>query len=182
MIKKHPWFIYISLCSWLPIATVAQQNQDSLSFETQRQRVNTLLDQRSKKFGDYTNSLEQKTGIFGLFKTKGDMQKSIDILKSVVINDNAIFLETRKLLNIKDSEADRFESLAKEYDQQITAYMKTISKLQAENEHLKNTIQILGEEKHQDNKYYYIISVIIILNIILFLLYKRRRPQNLTKV
>ncbi|ERJ58667.1 hypothetical protein [Sphingobacterium paucimobilis] len=182
MIKTYAWFLYLLLCSCIPAKALVQQNQDSISFETQRQRVNVLLDQRSKRFGDYTNSLEQKTGIFGLFKTKSDMQKSIDILKSVVINDNAIFLETRKLLDLKDSEADRFHALAKEYDQQVTAYMKTISKLQAENEKLRNTIQALEEEDHTDNKYRYVIFVILFLSGVLFFLYKRRRSKNLTKV
>lgn len=180
---KYILFIYILLLySGVSTTSLAQQNQDSVSFETQRKRVNELLEQRSHKFGDYTSSLEQKTGIFGLFKTKSDMQKSIDILKSVVINDNAIFVETRKLLNLKDSEAEHFQSLSREYDQRITAYMKTISKLQAENEQLRATIKTLEEEEHKDNKYLYITAVLFLVGGILYLGYKRRKSQNLTKV
>ncbi|MDR2284647.1 MAG: hypothetical protein LBE37_15640 [Sphingobacterium sp.] len=175
---KYTLLIYFLLYSLALIASPT----DSISFEAQRKRVNELLDQRSKRFGDYTQSLEQKTGVFGLFKTKNDMQKSIDILKSVVINDNAIFLETRKLLNLKDSEAVHFQTLAKEYDQQITAFMKTISKLQAENELLRENIKTLEEEDHQDNKYRYIIFVILLLAGVLFFVYKRRKTQNVTKV
>lgn len=175
---KYTLLIYLLLYSLALIAS----STDSISFEAQRNRVNELLDQRSKRFGDYTQSLELKTGVFGLFKTKNDMQKSIDILKSVVINDNAIFLETRKLLNLKDSEAAHFQTLAKEYDQQITAFMKTISKLQAENEHLRENIKTLEEEEHQDNKYQYIVFVILLLAGVLFFVYKRRKTQNVTKV
>ncbi|ULT27683.1 hypothetical protein KUH03_13880 [Sphingobacterium sp. E70] len=69
----------------------AQENADSSAFEVQRKRVNSLLDARQQKFGAYDTSLTQKTGLFGLFKSKGDMQKSIDILKDVVITDNNIF-------------------------------------------------------------------------------------------
>lgn len=175
---KYTLLIYLLLYSLALIAS----SPDSISFESQRKRVNELLEQRSKRFGDYTQSLEQKTGILGLFKTKNDMQKSIDILKSVVINDNAIFLETRKLLNLKDSEAEHFQTLAKEYDQQITAFMKTISKLQAENEKLRENIKTLEEEDDQDNKYQYIVFVILLGAGTLFLIYKRRKTQNVTKV
>src|SRR5690554_7464066 len=64
--------------------------QDTLAYEIQRQRVNTLLDQRSARFGQFDQSLNSRTGIFGL-KTKKDMQNSIDILKEIVITDNNIF-------------------------------------------------------------------------------------------
>src|SRR5690606_18171017 len=96
---------------------------DSSLFENQRQRVNMLLEERSRKFGEYDQSLQQRTGIFGLFKSKSDMQKSIDILQAIVINDNNIFIETRKLLDLKDTERDRFQLLATEFDNQVTAYM-----------------------------------------------------------
>lgn len=163
-------------------SATGQRNMDSISFESQRKRVNDLLDQRSKRFGDFTTSLEQKTGVFGLFKTKNDMQKSIDILKSVVINDNLIFLETRKLLDLKDNQAERFQRMATEYDQQVTAYMKTISKLQAENEQLRDQIDKLEEEDHKYNKYLYIGLVSILIGGTAFLLYKRRKSQNVTQV
>lgn len=180
---KHTSLIfYILFYCWTSVTSFAQQNLDSLSFESQRKRVNDLLDQRNKRFGDYTTSLEQKTGIFGLFKTKNDMQKSIDILKSIVINDNAIFMETRKLLDLKDSQAERFQKLATEYDQRVTAYMKTISKLQSENEQLRNQIKTWQDEDHNDNKYRYIGFVLLLVSGIIFISYKRRRSKNVTKV
>lgn len=166
----------------LTIAVTAQNNQDSITFETQRKHVNDLLDQRSKKFGDFTTSLEQKTGIFGLFKTKNDMQKSIDILKSVVINDNAIFLETRKLLDIKDNQAERYQSLATEYDQQVTAYMKTITKLQTENEQLRKKIISLEDQGHKDNNLLYITLLLLLGTFGAFLYFKIKKKQNVTKV
>lgn len=160
----------------------AQTTVDSLSFESQRKRVNDLLDQRSKRFGDYTSSLEKKTGIFGLFKSKSDMQQSIDILKSVVINDNLIFIETRKLLDLKDSEAQRFQSLATEYDQQVTAYMKTISKLQMENERLRLQIENLEKEDQKDNKYLFWGVILLLITGVAITFYKSRKSQNVTKV
>jgi ABC-type phosphate transport system auxiliary subunit len=156
---------------------------NSTSFEDQRKRVNNLLNARNQKFGEYDVSLQQKTGIFGLFKSKNDMQKSIDILKQIVVTDNNIFIETRKLLDLKDSEKERYEQLANEYDQQVTAYMKTISKLQAENDKLKDKIKSLEEEDHNSSKYIYVF-ILIIVALILGLLYqyKQLKSKNVTKV
>lgn len=180
---NHIAYIFLS-CFLLSFTTMASttQNQDSISFETQRTRVNDLLDQRGKKFGDYTTSLEQKTGIFGLFKTKNDMQKSIDILKSIVINDNAIFIETRKLLDLKDNQAERYQNLAQEYDQQVTAYMKTISKLQKENDQLREQITALQDQGHKDNNLLYIALLLLLGLGFAFTYYTLRKKQNVTKV
>ena len=106
----------------VPQAVLAQSISDSISYEIQRKLVNTLLQQRSTKFGEYDVSLTQKTGIFGIFKSKGDMQKSNDILKQIVITDNNIFLETKKLLAIKDYESEKNLEKARQYDSQVTAY------------------------------------------------------------
>lgn len=135
-------FLFILL---FDAVTHSQTNADSTSFEVQRQRVNKLLDERRQKFGEYDSSLTKKSGFFGLFKSKGDMEQTIEILKNIVLTDNNIFLETQKLLKIKDYEKENYQQLAKQYDQQVTAYIKTISKLQQENERLR------GELEHSDS-------------------------------
>ena len=155
----------------------------SNSFEDQRQKVNQLLELRSQKFGEYDLSLQEKTGIFGLFKSKSDMQKSIDILKKIVITDNNIFLETKKLLTLKDSQTERYESLANQYDEQITAYMKTISKLQAQNEKLNLDISELKTQEHNNNVITYLfIFLSIILSSILLYTFNKLKNKNVTKV
>lgn len=161
----------------------AQSTADSTSYEEQRAKVNGLLDDRLKKFGEYDLSLEKKTGIFGLFKTKDDMQKSINILQEIVKNDNKIFIETRQLLVIKDGQAEKYQKLAHEYDMQVTAYMKTISKLQAENENLRKEIDNLEVEDHSNNNILFVIGFIVIgLLVVIFKLYKQSKAQKLTKV
>ena len=155
----------------------------SSSFEDQRQRVNNLLNERSKKFGEYDISLEKKSGIFGLFKSKNDMQKSIDILKQIVINDNNIFIETKKLLELKDSEKEKFEKLANEYDEQVTAYVKTIATLQNENDKLRKQINDLNNQEDSNSTYSYMyILIIISLTVIIFFLYRQMKSKNVTKV
>ncbi|QRY57850.1 hypothetical protein BCY89_25480 [Sphingobacterium siyangense] len=156
-----------------------QNNPDSSSFEVQRSRVNDLLDARQQKFGAYDTSLTQKTGFFGLFKSKGDMQKSIDILKDIVITDNNIFLETQKLLKIKDFEKDKYQQLATDYDKQVSAYIGTISKLQKENEKLRAQIDKTSGNGGIGNILLYI--ALLVIAVLGYLLYKFKAQQTASK-
>lgn len=152
------------------------QNADSTSYEAQRLRVNKLIEDRKVKFSEYDLSLEKKTAIFGLFKSKDDMQKTVDILKNIVITDNNIFLETRRLINIKDDEKQKFQNLAVEYDKQVSAYIGTINKLQKENEKLKKELEKIEGSDHNTNIFLYIaLAVIAVLGYLLF------QNQKITK-
>ncbi|WP_146191121.1 hypothetical protein [Sphingobacterium athyrii] len=155
---------------------MAQENADSSAFEVQRKRVNSLLEARQQKFGAYDTSLTQKTGLFGLFKSKGDMQKSIDILKDVVITDNNIFLETQQLLKIKDFEKDKFRQMATEYDKQISAYMGTINKLQLENERLRTQLDKSAGNGLSGNVWLYLALLVIL--VLAVLLYRSRTQKS----
>lgn len=152
------------------------QNADSTSYEAQRLRVNKLIEDRKVKFSEYDLSLEKKTAIFGLFKSKDDMQKTVDILKNIVITDNNIFLETRRLINIKDDEKQKFQNLAVEYDKQVSAYIGTINKLQKENEKLKKELEKIEGSDHNTNIFLYIaLAIIAVLGYLLF------QNQKITK-
>lgn len=165
-------------CILLPQAKASIQT-DSINFEDQRLRINNLLKERSKRFGEFDQSLEQKTGIFGIFKTKADMQRSIDILRQVVLTDNNIFIETKKLLDIKDYESDKYANLAKSYDDQVTAHMKTVSKLQQENDKLRLEIENMDQNETQNNTALYIALIIIAgLLFTIYQDYKRRKKKN----
>lgn len=180
--KNIKFIVLLAVLFWnlgCVYAYSSELETDSTQFETQRQLVNKLLEERSRKFGEYDQSLEQRTGIFGLFKSKADMQKSINILQAIVINDNEIFIETRKLLDIKDTERERFQSLAKEFDTQVTAYMKTVSKLQKENEKLKEQITSLEEGEHNSNRIFYVIGLVFAA--LLFVIYTLCRKLQVQK-
>lgn len=169
---KNLSFVLFFLTSF----SASAQNADSTSFEAQRMRVNKLIEDRKIKFGEYDLSLEKKTAIFGLFKSKDDMQRTIDILKNIVITDNNIFLETRRLISIKDDEKQKFQNLASEYDKQVSAYMGTINKLQKENEKLKKNVENLEGSDNSSNIFLYIaLSIIAILSYLLY------RNQKITK-
>jgi hypothetical protein len=126
--------------------------------------------------------LEKKTGVFGLFKTKKDMQKSIDILRQVVLNDNNIFIETRKLLDLKDAQSERYQRLAAEYDNQVSAYMKTITKLQNENDKLREQLKSMENTDRGSGIMLYI-SIIVIIGLIIALIYQynRHKPKKVTE-
>jgi hypothetical protein len=183
-LMKHIFLITLLLC----IFKISQGQDstivkaDSMTFEAQREQVNHLLDERSRRFGEYDESLEKKTGVFGLFKTKKDMQKSIDILRQVVLNDNNIFIETRKLLDLKDAQSERYQRLAAEYDNQVSAYMKTITKLQNENDKLREQLKSMENTDRGSGIMLYI-SIIVIIGLIIALIYQynRHKPKKVTQ-
>lgn len=146
--------------------------EDSTAYEKQRERVNKLLQQRSERFGAFDASLQARTGIFGL-KTKKDMQASIDILKEIVLTDNYIFKETKALLDYKDIEKKTVESRASESSERITGYINTISKLQRNQDSLKEELLVL---KNRSNVYLNLLLFAILgLVIMTFIFIKRSK-------
>jgi hypothetical protein len=109
---------------------------DTSAYQTQRLKVNSLLAERSNKFGQYDQSLDQRTGIFG-FQTKQDIKNSNEILREIVLNDNNIFKELKILMNYKDQEVQQAQRDARSINSRIQSYMLSIKKLQDQNELLK---------------------------------------------
>ncbi|MFP5081415.1 hypothetical protein [Pedobacter sp. JCM 36344] len=110
---------------------------DTSAYQTQRIKVNALLNQRSAKFGQYDQSLDAKTGIFGL-QTKSDVKNSNEILRQIVLNDNNIFKELKILMEYKDQEVIAAKNTASEVKGRMLNYMQSIKKLQEENERIKS--------------------------------------------
>jgi hypothetical protein len=53
---------------FLAISCQVSAQVDTSAYQTQRLKVNALLNQRSAKFGQYDQSLDTRTGIFGPMK------------------------------------------------------------------------------------------------------------------
>jgi hypothetical protein len=119
---------------------VDAQQVDTTAYQTQRLKVNALLNQRSAKFGQYDQSLDTRTGIFG-FQTKSDVKNSNEILRQIVLNDNNIFKELKILMEYKDQEVIAAKNAASEVNGRMLNYMQSIKKLQEENERLKSANQ-----------------------------------------
>jgi hypothetical protein len=160
-------FFFLLFSIFVSLSLSAQKNSP---YEVQRKKINNLLSQRSAKFGQYEKSLSMKTGIFG-WKTKKDMQRSIDILTEVFKTDNTIFRELKILLEYKDLEKNQAQTQAYETQSRIKGYMQTIAKLQQENERLKAEIGKKETEK-PDFPYGIIAVVISILALLVFLFRK----------
>ncbi|GAA3985149.1 hypothetical protein GCM10022246_40980 [Pedobacter ginsengiterrae] len=111
--------------------------QDTAAYAAQRVKVNTLLAERSTKFGQYDESLSQRTGIFG-WQTKKDIKNSNEILRQVVLTDNNIFKELKVLMDYKDLQNQQKVAVADNSEERIQNYMRSIKKLQDQNEALKS--------------------------------------------
>jgi len=172
-------FKALSIVAFLLLSQQSLFSQDTLAYEIQRQRVNELLDQRSNRFGQFNQSLEAKTGIFG-FKTKKDMQASIDILKEIVITDNNIFKETKVLLDYKDMEKTFITYQAEESIARINGYVNTISKQQKVQEEQSAEIK---ELQQKSNRYlvYFLFSTLLLI-ILTIILIKQKLPKKTTLI
>lgn len=178
----HKYLIAIAclwICSWGASYAQAIIRADTTGYEQQRQKVNDLLQQRSARFGQFEESLRQRTGIFGL-KTKKDMQASIDILKEIVLTDNDIFRETKQLVDYKDLESEMIARQAEEFDGRITRYIATISKLQKEQAELRAQVDMLQANRQQTTGTLVFILVILALSAALIYAYYIR-PKRASK-
>lgn len=163
----------IILLSIITLPAFCFQDSDSLAYQLQRNKINAMLDARVTKFGQFTESLNQKTGIFG-FKTKKDMQKSMDILTQIIQTDNSILKETKTLLDFKTYQQEKVVSQSKESESRNLGYMHTINKLQTENEALKANLQ----DYKQSKKFYQLVSFALALAIISFALFVFRKISS----
>lgn len=140
---------------------------DTSAYQTQRLKINSLLAERSSKFGQYDLSLSARTGIFGL-QTKNDLRNSNDILREIILNDNNIFRELKILMNYKDQEVQQVQSNAATTNKRIEAYMQTIKRLQDQNDQLKAATTQVVKKKDTSTYVIILLSLIIIVGGITF--------------
>lgn len=173
MIRIFLLFICLT-CSYSAIAIPA----DTSAYQTQRLKINSLLAERSAKFGQYDLSLSARTGIFGL-QTKQDLRNSNDILREIILSDNNIFRELKILMNYKDLQVQEVQSNVSSTNKRIEGYMISIKKLQDENDALRDQT---GQIESKSNISTYIIvlmSVVIIAGaIFMYSLYNRLKKTN----
>ena len=152
--KKYFYLLAI-LC--IGFQTFAQQ--DTIAYAAQRVKVNTLLEERSSKFGQYDESLNQRTGIFG-WQTKKDIKNSNEILRQVVLTDNNIFKELKVLMDYKDLQNQQKVAVADHSQERMENYMQTIKKLQDQNEELAKD---LAKKNNQSLSTYIIVFLLLVM-------------------
>ncbi len=92
--------ILLTIACLLLTSTYAQTQSDSLAYQLQRKKINSMLAVRAQKFGRYDESLDKHTGIFGL-QTKKDIRRSNEILMDIVKTDNEIYRQLKILLDYR---------------------------------------------------------------------------------
>jgi hypothetical protein len=85
-------------------------------------------------------------------------------------------------LDLKDAQSERYQRLAAEYDNQVSAYMKTITKLQNENDKLREQLKSMENTDRGSGIMLYI-SIIVIIGLIIALIYQynRHKPKKVTE-
>jgi hypothetical protein len=160
--------ILVSLLCFLFADAFAQASSDSVAYQLQRKKINSMLAVRSQKFGQYDESLGKHTGIFGL-QTKKDIRRSNEILMDIVKTDNAIYRELKILLDYRAFQQTQAVDKSKEVEGTALESMYTITRLQKQLEKLKkqDDENIRLSDKASLN---FKIIVFILVGIILFLL------------
>jgi len=167
--KRFALAILVCLNSYVLIA----QSTDSLTYELQRKKINSMLTERTRKFGEYEESLSKHTGIFGL-QTKKDIRRSNEILMGITETDNLIFKQIKVLLDYRMFEQKQVETQKQDVQEANLTYMRTINRLREQNNKLMKEAELrekaVGNER---NKYIIAIAVLIITSILLAFTRKR---------
>jgi len=166
--------LFTCLACFCYVFSVAQttKNPDSLAYELQRAKINQMLDERHKKFGQYDISLKKHTGIFGL-QTKKDIRRSNDILMDIARTDDSIFIQTKILLNYKTFQQQQAQTKSAEVQDNSLGYMNTINRLRAQIDKMKAD-EAAAEKSHESSQRIYIIALVLMFGSILILLFRKR--------
>lgn len=154
----------------------AQANNDSVAYQLQRQKINAMLAVRTQKFGQYDESLNKHTGIFGL-QTKNDLRRSNTILMDIVKTDDAIYTELKILLNYRTFQQTQAQNHAHETEENTIGFMAAINKLRGQVEQLKTSAE-KQRQKNQTMQTLFIVATILMLATILFLFTRGRNKSK----
>lgn len=161
----------------MAIPALAQHNADSVAYELQRKKVNSLLDQRRAKFGQYDVSLSKHTGIFGL-QTKKDIRRSNEILMDIVQTDNNIFNELKILLNYRTSLQEQAQAQIVERENDRLSFITTINRLRKQQDDIK--LKLAEQEKisaKTEKNYIIAIAVLLVLCVTFIVIVIKRKVK-----
>lgn len=166
-----------ALFIFLTINASAQVNTDSLAYQLQRKKINDMLEMRHQKFGEYDQSLDKHTGIFGM-QTKNDIRKSNDILMDIVKTDNDIFQQLKILLDYRAFQQKQVQVHSNQTDSTNVGFMNEINKLRQENEKLKHDATVAEQErqKRTQTAMYIIIGLLVVILLLLRRKFVKKSP------
>ncbi len=146
-----------------------QIDADSVAYQNQRKKINQMLADRKLKFGQYSQSLSQHTGIFG-FQTKDDIRRSSAILMDIAKTDDNIFKELKILFEYSAFQQRRMQDHGKEAETISQNYAAALNKLKQRDAQLKADL-----EHKSTLSTVYITIIVFMFASILYLLYQRNK-------
>ncbi|MBS7563085.1 hypothetical protein KHS38_01595 [Mucilaginibacter sp. Bleaf8] len=154
----------------------AQVRTDSLAYELQRKKINSMLTQRETKFDQYDQSLEERTGIFGM-QTKKDIRRSNEILMDIINTDNGIFKQLKILLDYRAFEQQQVQTKVNEAQSSNRNFATTINQLRSQNEKLVDQLNETENAQGKSKNIYLIIIAVLIVTSILLLITRKRTTK-----
>ena len=109
-----------------------------------RMNLQNLLAERAKNFSAYTSSIQQRSGIFGN-KTKGDIQKSNEVLLAIVTLDNDIMDALNRALSYKSFEKTTDNYSSRDCEQKLKQSMQVTDTL------MKQLTMVEKKNRQRDN-------------------------------
>ncbi|GAA3982841.1 hypothetical protein [Mucilaginibacter dorajii] len=146
-----------------------QADADSIAYQNQRKKINQMLADRKLKFGQYSQSLSQHTGIFG-FQTKDDIRRSGNILMDIAKTDDNIFKELKILFEYSAFQQRQIQDHGKEAETISQNYAAALNKLKQRDAQLKVDL-----EHKSTLSTVYITIIVFMFASILYLLYQRNK-------
>ena len=170
---------YLLLFLLMGFSVVVSAQTDSTAYQLQRNKVNALLAQRSSRFGQYQQSLNMKTGIFGM-QTKKDIKNSNEILRQITLHDNKIFRELKVLMEYKEMQVQQVQSTAEENNERVQRFTQVVKELQQQK--LALAQQLKNAENQRTITYYAAGAVILIMLIAIIILASRlKKPKQIKR-
>lgn len=169
LLKKSSYLILVSiLLIWKQ--NLAATNPDTTNFY--RKQLKELLEVRKDKFDAYSESLEQRSGIFGN-KTKSDIRESNHVLIDIVRTDNKIISTLNRVIDFRN-----YEKLTMNYD--LQSHQSQKDKLLAANDTLNKQIQVLKKEQAKVQQSNALLKLLLGISLILIvLIFLRGRKRSL---
>jgi hypothetical protein len=167
-------FILAAIFSFTSLIGFAQVNSDSLAYQAERTKINAMLARRKEKFGQYDESLHLRTGIFGL-RTKGDIQRSNDILMDIVKTDDSIYRQLKILFEYRVFQQTQIQKHTKQAEDSKLGFMTTINKLRKQADLLKADNK--KQQQHYRRMQKIFIVALIVMGALILLLLRRKRSR-----
>lgn len=143
--------------------------------DTTRTELLNLLNDRKEKFEIYSQSLRQKSGLFGN-RTKGDLKDSQRYLMEIVEADNKIMSTLNRMIILKNFEKTTMTYDAGANNDRINNLLKVNEALQKENERLLKESKAFTSEINKSRIYSIIFAAAFFL--LVYFNYKRAKKEK----